>query len=592
MSDRVGRFRSPTRFGAVPKADGTTAFRIWAPAAPQMRLELDGGEAIVMEAAAAGWHEAVIRCLPGTTYQYRLPSGLAVPDPASRCQAADVHGPSVVIDPLAFAWAHPEWSGRPWPEAVIYEVHPGLAGGFAGITECLPGLRDLGITAIELMPIADFPGPRNWGYDGVLPYAPDRAYGTPEQLKTLIDTAHGLGLIVLLDVVYNHLGPDGNYLGLYAPSFFCRDEATPWGPAIDFLVPEVQDFFVENALYWLTEYRFDGLRLDAVDAIRPAAFLSVLAERVRETIGPERHVHLVIEHGGNAARLLGGSLYDAQWCDDIHHCLHVLLTGETDGIYGDYRDAAPKLARCLAEGFAYQGEESPRRRRPRGEPSAHLPMSAFVAYLQNHDQTGNRAFGERLTTLAAPAALRAATALLLLAPWIPLLFQGEEHGAQTPFLFFTSHEPGLARMVREGRLREFADFTGFAQRDAVPDPNAPATYEASRPGCPRPGSEAGVAARNYHRDLLALRRQHVTPRIATFRSAGACALGTAGVRACWEAGDGARLTLAANFGTIPLDIDPPAGITLFESLRGAAGAVSHRTLPAHTTVAFLEERPA
>jgi maltooligosyltrehalose trehalohydrolase len=482
------------------------------------------------------------------------------------------------------------------------EVHVGLAGGFTGMTERLPALRELGVTVVELMPIADFPGGRNWGYDGVLPYAPDSAYGSPESLKTLIDTAHGLGMMVLLDVVYNHFGPDGNYLHLYAPQFFRADKPTPWGPSIDFGRTEVQDFFIENALYWINEFRFDGLRLDAVDMISPDCFLPVLAERIRAGVGENRHVHLIIEHGGNKASLLDGP-YDAQWGDDLHHCLHVLLTGETDGYYQDYQDAAGLLARCLAEGFAYQGERSPRHDRERGEPSAHLRMSAFVGYLQNHDQIGNRGFGERLTNLAAAPALRAATALLLLSPIIPLLFDGEECGASSPFYYFTSFPtsdlgvPNLATQVREGRLREFAGFTRFrdpASRSAIPDPNDLATYAASKVQQDEPN---GMKIRAFYRELLSLRQTHVTSRIPTFRSTGARALGKTGVRAGWQAADGAHLTLSANFGEVPLDIDlHPAisstRVTLFESARGAAEAILSGTLPPQTTVAFLEERPA
>jgi malto-oligosyltrehalose trehalohydrolase len=573
----------------VPNADGTTRFRLWAPAAQQVQLEIEGTLPVTMTALPDGWHECLVPCQTSARYMFRLQNGMAVPDPASRFQPADVHGPSEVVDAVAFQWRHPDWPGRPWHEAVIYELHPGLAGGFAGITERLQALCELGITAIELMPIADFPGPRNWGYDGVLPFAPDSAYGTPTALKTLIDTAHGLGLMVLLDVVYNHFGPDGNYLHLYAPGFFCEGAATPWGPAIDFARPEVQDFFIDNALYWLTEYRFDGLRLDAVNMIKPADFLPVLAQRVRAGVGTSRHVHLIVEHGGNAAHLLDGP-YDAQWSDDWHHCVHVLLTGESDGYYRDYQNANIMLARCLAEGFAYQGEASPRLGRPRGEPSEHLPPSAFVTYLQNHDQIGNRAFGERLTRLTPPDALRAATALLLLAPNIPLLFQGEEDGAETPFYFFTSFPPKLGAQVRAGRAREFASFTGFADSTPLPDPNAETTYQASRP---QADPAIAKVTRAFYAQLLAVRHKYIVPRIPGLRSLSAQPLGTHAVRAVWRAADGARLTIAVNLGTNALDIDLTAcfsssRITLFESGRGAAQAVLSGTLPSYATVAFIE----
>jgi maltooligosyltrehalose trehalohydrolase len=371
---------------------------------------------------------------------------------------------------------------------VIYELPPGTFGGFDGIRAELPRLAALGVTVIELMPIADFPGQHNWGYDGVLPYAPDAAYGTPEALKALVDAAHGLGLMVMLDVVYNHFGPDGAYLHAYAKSFFREDLHTPWGAAIDFDRPEVQQYFEQNALYWLMEYRFDGLRFDAVHAIGSPAFLDQLAAFLRSGVEPGRYIHLVLEHEGNAARHLRESAtapgFDAQWTDDVHHCLHVLLTGEDEGYYEDFRDPINQLARCMAEGFAYQGEISPHSGKPRGEPSGHLPSTSFVICLQNHDQIGNRAMGDRLTMLANPQGLRAATALLLLAPFIPLLFMGEEVFSKTPFLFFTDHNDELAELVRNGRREEFKHFAAFQdpeRRERIPDPNAASTFTASIP---------------------------------------------------------------------------------------------------------------
>jgi malto-oligosyltrehalose trehalohydrolase len=308
---------------------------------------------------------------------------------------------------------------------VIYELHAGACGGFRGVRAMLPGLHALGVTAIELMPIAQFPGRRNWGYDGVLPFAPAAAYGTPDELKALVDAAHGLGLMVILDVVYNHFGPDGNYLGEYASPFFRNDgPPTPWGAAIDVARAPVGDFFVHNALYWLQEYRFDGLRLDAVHALHAPDWLLSLADRVRAACRG-RQVHLVLENEANQARLLGPGRFDAQWNDDFHNALHVLLTGESAGYYGAYADdPMARLVRCLAEGFAWQGE--PMRGRPRGEPSAGLSPMCFVNFLQNHDQVGNRALGERLSVLADPKRLEAACALLLLTPAVPMLFMGEE----------------------------------------------------------------------------------------------------------------------------------------------------------------------
>ncbi|MHB1372172.1 MAG: malto-oligosyltrehalose trehalohydrolase, partial [Pseudomonadaceae bacterium] len=461
----------------------TTRFRLWAPDAASVALVIVGGETLPMQPEADGWYGVDAPYGAGTLYRFLIDGELQVPDPASRAQAGDVHAPSVVVDPNDYLWRHPDWQGRPWHETVIYELHVGLLGGYAGVESRLADLAALGVTAIELMPIAEFPGERNWGYDGVLPYAPEAAYGSPSELKHLIDTAHGHGLMVFLDVVYNHFGPDGNYLGRYAKHFFRHDQQTPWGDAIDFRRREVRDFFIDNALMWLQEYRFDGLRLDAVHAISERSFLTELAERIRAQAGSERHVHLVLENEDNRASLLEQH-YTAQWNDDGHNVLHPLLTDESQGYYADYHpETTTKLARFLAEGFVYQGENN-RRGEARGEPSAHLSPTAFVLFLQNHDQVGNRAFGERLVSLAEPDALKAATAAMLLSPMVPLLFMGEEWGARQPFLFFTSHHGELADAVRDGRRNEFAEFAEFADeatRERIPDPNAIATFDASRP---------------------------------------------------------------------------------------------------------------
>ena len=538
-------------FGATLGPDGTR-FRLWAPSAKTVLLDIGGHPPAPMTATAGGWYELTAPAPPGTPYRF-LADGLLVPGPASRLQGPDVHDPSIVLDPAAFDWQH-DWSARPWHEAVIYEVHAGALGGFKGIEARLPELHALGITVIEIMPIADFPGAHNWGYDGVLPYAPDTAYGTPEELKSLVDAAHSLGLMVMLDVVYNHFGPDGAYLHAYAKPFFRDDIATPWGAAIDFRRPEARDYFIQNALYWLMEYRFDGLRFDAVHAISEEHFLRDLAHTIRKTVEPGRHVHLVLEHENNRAALLTGpesSRFDAQWADDLHHCLHVLLTGESEGYYKDFQDTTALLARALEGGFAYQGQISPHLGRPRCEPSAHLPTTAFVVCLQNHDQIGNRAMGERLTTLADPGALRAATAFLLLCPFIPMLFMGEEHAARNPFLFFTSHNEDLAQLVRDGRRAEFKHFAAFQdeeRRKAIPDPNAPATFQASVPD----QQDAETLAATKH--LLALRHKHIVPGIPGCRSSGVDILAHGAVRAAWTLGNGKRLTIALNLGHTPVPV--------------------------------------
>jgi malto-oligosyltrehalose trehalohydrolase len=472
---------------------------------------------------------------------------------------------------------------------VLYELHAGTLGGFAGVQAALPGLAALGVTAVELMPINDFPGQRNWGYDGVLPFAPDRSYGTPEELKALVDAAHGHGLMIFLDVVYNHFGPDGNYLAAYAPGFFRDDIATPWGGAIDFRRPEIRRFFAENALYWLLEYRFDGLRFDAVHAISEADWLDEMAAEVCAAVEPGRHVHLVLEHDGNASEHLRRD-FDAQWNDDAHHVLHVLLSGQRDGYYADYAVApADMLARCLAQGFAYQGERSAYRQgKPRGSPSGDLAPTAFVLFLQNHDQIGNRPFGDRLVEHADPEALEAAIALQLLCPQIPLIFMGEEGASRTPFLYFTDHHGELAKAVREGRRREFAGFEGFQAgetADAIPDPNAPQTFELSRPV---PDGEQAARRRALYTKLLALRAAALMPQLEGVQAMAAHAAGVAGALAHWRLADASVLTIACNLGREPCPIERPPGRLLFESRAGAGEQALHGRLDGRATVAFLE----
>jgi maltooligosyltrehalose trehalohydrolase len=537
-----------------------------------------------MDAGDGGWFEATTGAAPGDRYRFRLSNGQAIPDPAARAQGTDVHDPSLLVDPKAYAWRNEAWRGRPWEEAVIYEVHAGLLRGFKGVAEILPALAELGVTAIELMPIADFPGRRNWGYDGVLPYAPDAAYGSPTDLKALVDRAHDLGLMVFLDVVYNHFGPDGNFLPAYASAFFRDDVQTPWGGAIDFRRPEVRRFFIENAVYWTQEFRFDGLRFDAVHAITERDFLVDMAAAIRAAAGGQRHIHLMLENEHNCSSLLEKS-FEAQWNDDVHNVLHVLLTGETGAYYQDFADRpAERLARCLKEGFIYQGEPSPNHDgAPRGEPSGHLPPTAFIAFLQNHDQVGNRALGERLIALANLEALKAASALLLLGPQIPLLFMGEEIGSRSPFLFFTDFHDDLADAVREGRRKEFAKFPAFAdpeQRDRIPDPNAPETFERSRPL----ENAESATWRAFYKHLIDLRRTHIVPRLKGALAEGARVLGGKAVTAAWRMGDGARLTIALNLDETPVTFaDRPAATPLH-----VQGALDHDRLAAHSFAAWIE----
>ncbi|GAA0264336.1 malto-oligosyltrehalose trehalohydrolase [Pseudomonas rhodesiae] len=535
--------------GAIMLDAQHTRFALWAPDAFYVSVELENGKSIAMLPQADGWFEVEIKCPAGTRYRYNIDGEQDVPDPASRAQASDVHGWSLVVDPLAYHWRQPNWQGRPWHEAVIYELHVGALGGYANVEQHLPRLAELGVTAIELMPLAQFPGERNWGYDGVLPYAPHSSYGTPEQLKHLIDSAHEHGLAVILDVVYNHFGPDGNYLGQYAASFFQEDVHTPWGAGIDFERREVRDFFLDNALMWLLEYRFDGLRLDAVHAIDNPGFLQELAQRVRQQVDAGRHVWLVLENELNQASLLKHD-FDAQWNDDFHNVLHVLLTGETDAYYSDFaQDPTAKLARCLGEGFIYQGDTT-RHGHARGEPSGGLPPTAFVAFLQNHDQIGNRALGERLHQLCPPQALKAATALLLLSPMIPLMFMGDEANAAEPFLFFTDHHGELAEAVREGRRNEFADFAAFQdpeRREHIPDPNALSTLQQSMPTL---ADQDHVA---FYRELLSLRHRHIVPHLPGSVALGAQILGDAAVSARWRLGNGSVLQIDLNLSATALE---------------------------------------
>jgi maltooligosyltrehalose trehalohydrolase len=514
-------------FGAQCRIDGKIRFRIWAPALNALSLVLEeSGRVLSMEAMGEGWFELVsLEAEAGSRYRYQLPDGLSVPDPASRRQDSDVHDASVVVDPSAFRWRQADWKGRPWREVVLYEIHVGTfsaEGNFEGVRRRLGALAELGITAIELMPIADFPGRWNWGYDGVLLFAPDTRYGSPEDLKRLVDSAHELGIMVFLDVVYNHFGPDGNYLHRYAPETF-TDRRTPWGAAIDWSCGPVRDFFAHNAAYWIEEYRIDGLRLDAVHAIFDCSqphVLETIASAARGAASPDRHVHLLLENDNNAASLIGGQSpgsakpYDAQWNDDFHHAAHVVLTDERVIYYADYAPApVERLGRALAEGFAYQGEYSGYRKRPRGESTAGLPSLAFVNFLQNHDQIGNRAFGERLSQLADPQALRAMSAVLLLAPSIPLLFMGEEHAAPEPFLFFVDFPSELARAAREGRQRELAGFPGF-ERGQIPDPTAESSYRRSMIDWTKQSEAFHAEWLKHYRILLEIRAREIVPRLA------------------------------------------------------------------------------
>ena len=567
--------------GAELEPDGRVRFRLWAPECGRIELTLEppaGSGALQrlpMLAHAEGWHELVTAAAgPGSRYRFVLPDGLHVPDPASRFQPDDVHGPSEVIDAAAYAWADGSWSGRPWSEAVLYELHVGAftpEGTFRAAIGHLDHLASRGVTAIELMPVADFPGTRNWGYDGVLLYAPDGAYGTPDDLKALVDAAHARGIMMMLDVVYNHFGPDGNYLPVYARTFFTDRHKTPWGAGINYdgaHARPVREFIIHNALYWLEEYHFDGLRLDAVHAILDDGSPHILDELAARARALLPRAHLVLENEENQARRLardsdGAPLsYTAQWNDDLHHVLHVAATFEHAGYYADYCGDTAKLARALAEGFAFQGEWMEFRGAPRGEPSARLPPSAFVAFIQNHDQIGNRAFGDRLTGGTPPAALRAIAAVYLLSPQVPMLFMGEEWGSTQPFPFFCDFSGDLGDAVRNGRREEFARFPEFqneALRERIPDPQAEGTFLSAKLDWGDLAQADHAGWLQWYTHLLTVRRTRMAPLFVRMQSGGTyevLADGAAAVR--WPIHPGEELLLQINLSPRPVVALPDA----------------------------------
>ncbi len=578
--------------------DGGAEFRLWAPGCDRIGLIVED-RTESMSPAADGWFEHRTNAAPGDAYAFVLPDGRVVPDPASRSQAGGVGGPSRLVDPKSYRWQC-EWSGAPWSSAVIYELHVGTftpEGTFAAAQEKLSHLAKAGVTAVEIMPVAQFDGDRGWGYDGVLPYAPHPAYGSPDDMKAFIDAAHRHGLMVLLDVVYNHFGPEGNFLSLYAPDFFDETRQTPWGAAIAYEKRPVREFFIQNALYWCREFRLDGLRLDAIDHVRDRSdpeLLVELAERVRVGI-PDRPIHLTTEDNRNITALHergpGGEVtrYTAEWNDDLHNAAHVIATGEAEGYYADFAEDPWWLyARALSDGFAFQGEVAPQAGGPRGEPSSHLPPLAFVDFLQNHDQVGNRALGERLNRLAQPALLEAMQAILLLSPHIPLIFMGDEFGETRPFLFFTDFHGDLARAVREGRRREFAEFAAFAGDAAglltIPDPNDIETFEASKLDWSRCETSQGAKTLDRLRSLLAIRQERIAPHLGAAGShSGRVLSREEGALAVDWALDGMLLQLRANLSDDAAQLPPARGEVIWSNVPDVAGA-----MPA-SSVAFFTE---
>ncbi|MGM4893075.1 malto-oligosyltrehalose trehalohydrolase [Tardiphaga sp. 839_C3_N1_4] len=549
-------------------------FRLWAPAAQRVDVVL-GDQSHPLKPGDDGWFTAEVAGVEtGDTYRFRIDDKTDVPDPGSRFQPDDINGPSQVIDHGTYAWRAADWRGRPWEETVLLETHVGTytpEGTYRTMIDRLDHLVATGITALELMPLADFAGKRNWGYDGVLWYAPDAMFGRPEDLKALIDEAHLRGLMVFLDVVYNHFGPEGNYLGLYAPNFFGGAD-TPWGSAIDYRLPQVRAYAIENAVAWLRDYRFDGLRLDAVHAIVEQGEIPMLHELSREVgklvADTGRHIHLVLENDDNRATLLDPATnppcgqYRAQWNDDYHHAWHVLLTGEDNGYYSDYaQKPLDHIVQALGSGFAYQGQPSAHRAgAERGEPSGELAPAAFVNFLQNHDQIGNRALGDRLETLAKPEAIEAALAITLLAPMVPMLFQGEEWGSKAPFPFFCDFEGDLADAVRNGRKKEFASaYEKYG--DEIPDPLDESSFCSAFIDWDNRETTAGKRRLTLVRELLALRKQHIVPRLAGARFGKAEADDNGLLTAFWKMGDGSRLHLAANLSGTAVTATPPTGGT-------------------------------
>ncbi|MBY5583117.1 malto-oligosyltrehalose trehalohydrolase [Rhizobium leguminosarum] len=562
-------------FGPVFTAEGIL-YRLWAPLHESVSLKLEGAPPRPMQASEGGWHRCTVpEADVGTLYRFVLPDGSEVPDPASRFQPQDAHGPSEVVDLSFYRWKTSDWTGRPWEEMVIYEMHIGCftpEGTFKAAIERLDHLRGLGVTALQIMPLSEFPGRYSWGYDGVLPYAPDSSYGRPEDFMALVDAAHQRGISVFLDVVYNHFGPDGNYIPAYAP-LFTDHHKTPWGNGINYDgdgSEVIREFIIENAIYWITEFRLDGFRFDAVHAIKDDSaehLIHALARRVRAAAA-NRQVHLIVENEENDSDLLQRDkngkvkLFTAQWNDDVHHVLHITATGETFGYYADYAGDAGKLGRALAEGFVFQGEHMPYRGASRGRPSAHLPPTAFISFIQNHDQIGNRALGDRVLASSPADVGKAVAAIYLLAPEIPMLFMGEEWGAREPFPFFCDFDEDLNEKVRKGRREELSRLPGFDADDLL-DPTAPSTFAAAKLDWSKRTSSEVL---EFYRTLLDLRHRRIVPLLkgagagnAVYRSAGSA------LAVDWTLAQNRHLHLHANLGAeaAPLVSQQDDGETIF-----------------------------
>ncbi len=571
--------------GAWPDRDGYR-FRVWAPEASQVRVVLESGDRVELDLERfpdGTWGRHVPGLAPGTLYRYRVDGRGPFPDPASRFQPEGVHGPSALVDCTVYPWGNNDWRPVAHEDLVLYELHVGTftpGGTFTSAIDRLPAVAALGATAIELMPVADFPGDRNWGYDSVALYSPARCYGTPDELRALVDAAHGLGLSVFLDVVYNHLGPDGNYLTSFSPYYFSQDAHTAWGQSLNFDGPHsesVRAFFLENALHWIHDFRIDGLRLDATHAIidrRDRHFLTELTTRVRES-AQGRRVYVIAEDHRNLAHMVkgegeGGWGLNGVWADDFHHKARVALAGDNEGYYIDFQGSMPDLAQILNEGWYFKGQVSKYLGEPRGTDPTGIPPRRFVFCLQNHDQIGNRALGERLHHQIDLAAYRAASVLMLCAPATPLLFMGQEWAATAPFLYFTDHEPDLGRLVTEGRRKEFGHFHQFADPEArtrIPDPQAPSTFEASKLCWEEATRDPHASVLRLYQTLLGLRRTEPALRAASPGQFRAYALGEGTLLLRHDAAVGpALLALIQMSGTADIDL---SGHPSLEGLDGS-----------------------
>jgi maltooligosyltrehalose trehalohydrolase len=552
---------------------------VWAPAASRVDVELtESGQLLPLTSEGDGVWSSVIPRLPsGTLYRYRLNGELSRPDPYSRSQPSGVHGPSAVVDPDAFEWHDAGWHGVSIHGLVIYQCHVGTAtpdGTFDSLIDELPRLQKLGVNAIEPLPVAEFPGGRNWGYDGVDLFAPAHVYGGPDALKRFVDAAHDHGLGVILDVVYNHLGPDGNYLRDFATEYFTDRYHTPWGAAINYAGPGskwVRKLVLDNARYWLREFHVDGFRLDATHAIYDDSnphLLAELTQAVRASLPAERQVVLIAETSENDVRYLkpvdaGGFGFDGVWADDFHHSLRRYLAGDHEGYYADYAGTLEEVAICIERGWLYEGQATPRTafKTPRGTPARNCPPEQFVYAIQNHDQVGNRAFGERLHHQIDPDRYRAASTLLLFLPYTPMLFMGQEFGASAPFQFFTEHDPELGKLVTAGRRKEFQAFSAFANpatRERIPDPQAASTFLNSKLHVEEADAPPGSTLQTLYQRLLELRRTDAVLRDQSRERMQARAL-TADVLAVRRWLGGEERLLLANFGNVEARIEAYCG---------------------------------